>query len=243
MKTDIVGRLNKMSIKKKVAIPIIRKIGTLCYKLYPDKTAFRKFVFSGIYNTCWWSREESLSGAGSNLAQTEVIAREIPKLAQELGIKVLLDAPCGDFYWMRHLKLNIDKYIGVDIVSEIIKKNQEKYGRENREFMLKDIISDSLPEAHMILCRDCLVHFSYNDIFHTIKNIKKSRSTFLLTTTFTGWAENKNILTGEWRPLNLQLAPFNFPEPVKIINEKCSEFEGIYADKSLALWKIEDLPG
>ena len=44
-----------------------------------------------------------------------------------------------------------------------------------------------------------------------------------------------------WRPLNLELSPFDFPKPLKIINEKCTEYNGIYADKSLGLWLLDDI--
>jgi hypothetical protein len=43
--------------------------------------------------------------------------------------------------------------------------------------------------------------------------------------------------------LNLQYAPFLFPAPLAVINESCTEAGGDYADKSLALWRVEDLPG
>ena len=94
----------------------------------------------------------------------------------------------------------------------------------------------------MIFCRDCLVHLSFNKIFNAINNIKKSNSKYLLTSTFPARRKNRNIFTGGWRPLNFQLKPFNFPTPLMIINERCSETGGKFFDKSLGLWKIEDLP-
>jgi hypothetical protein len=46
---------------------------------------------------------------------------------------------------------------------------------------------------------------------------------------------------GKWRPLNMQLPPFNFPNPICIINEKCTEGEGEFKDKSLGLWRLKDI--
>lgn len=142
---------------------------------------------------------------------------------------------------MQRLETELDKYIGVDIIPEIITQNLAQYATGKCIFMIRNIISDILPQADMILCRDCLVHFSFRDIFLTLKNFKKSASTFLLTTTFTQRFRNDNILTGEWRPLNLELAPFNFPRPLEIIKEGCSECNGSYMDKSLGLWKLDDI--
>ena len=107
--------------------------------------------------------------------------------------------------------------------------------------MEMDITTDGLPQADLVLCRDCLVHFSYEQIFRALKNFKDSRSEYLLMTTFAGRQSNSDIVTGDWRPLNFRISPFNLPEPFKVINEKCTEEGGRYADKSLALWRLADV--
>ncbi|HEX8999730.1 MAG TPA: class I SAM-dependent methyltransferase, partial [Blastocatellia bacterium] len=81
-----------------------------------------------------------------------------------------------------------------------------------------------------------------NDAIAALRNFKRSKSEYLLTTTFPKTEVNEDILTGEWRPLNLQRAPFNFPEPLRLINERCTEEGDRYADKSLGLWRLSDLP-
>lgn len=93
-----------------------------------------------------------------------------------------------------------------------------------------DITKDRLPTGDLILCRDCLVHFSLSD------NFKASQSRYLLTTTFTNLTFNQEIRTGSWRPLNLEIEPFNFPKPILVINENCTEGEMNFTDRSLALW-------
>jgi hypothetical protein len=93
----------------------------------------------------------------------------------------------------------------------------------------------------LILCRDCLVHFSFDDIFKALNNLRASGSRFLLTTTFPTRQENQPIPTGKWRPLNLERAPFFLPPPLTILNEGCTENGGEYADKSLGLWQLDDV--
>jgi hypothetical protein len=39
----------------------------------------------------------------------------------------------------------------------------------------------------------------------------------------------------------LQLPPFNFPKPLKLIDEKCTEYNGKFADKHLGLWLLNDI--
>jgi hypothetical protein len=94
----------------------------------------------------------------------------------------------------------------------------------------------------LVLCRDCLVHLSNAHIRDAIENLRASGSTWLLTTTFRAHDQNGDLDDGDWRPLNLERPPFGFPPPVAVVNEGCSEHDGAFADKSLGLWRIADLP-
>jgi Capsular polysaccharide synthesis protein/Methyltransferase domain len=198
-------------------------------------------VFTKIFQNNRRIRDESVSGPGSSLEQTVEIRQRLPVLFEDLKVRSLLHAGCGDFHWMKHLMLGIEQHIGVDIVQELVEHNQRMLGGSNRTFVKLDITRDSLPQVDLILCRDCLVHFSFQEVFNALRNFKKSQSTYLLTTSFTGARPNTEITTGSWRPLNLQLPPFNLPPPLRVINEKCTEAGGIYADKSLGLWRLQDL--
>ncbi len=205
------------------------------------KFTSREKKFANIYKTNWFGGDESISGPGSSLEQTQVIRGELPKVIQAFKIRKLIDAPCGDFNWMQEAVLDIDKYIGIDIVPEIIDSNRAKYGNNKREFLVIDIVKGTLPEGDLALCRDCFIHLSYRDIFSAVRNFHKSGTKYLLTTTFTGLKENRDIVSGRVRPINLQRQPFNFPTPLLLINEHCTEGGGKYADKSLGLWKIEEI--
>jgi hypothetical protein len=197
-------------------------------------------VFSTMYAKKLWGGNESRSGGGSGLEQTKQIREQLPSLVNQLNIKKILDAPCGDFHWMKEVELEVDEYIGADIVDEVVADNAKKYADQARRFVVLDIMNDTLPAADLILCRDCLVHLSFRDASNVIHNFKQSKSRYLLTTTFTEQGGNTNIQTGEWRPLNLQKAPFNFPEPIKLIREDRVPENGF--DKCLGLWRIADLP-
>ena len=61
----------------------------------------------------------------------------------------------------------------------------------------------------------------------------------MLATTFTGPEENTDIPTGSWRPLNLEVAPFNFPKPIALIEDYWEEDK--YPYKRLALWEVDSL--
>lgn len=199
-------------------------------------------TFRLIYRKNFWGGNESVSGPGSGGGQTEALKVRLPRLLEELNVERLLDLPCGDLSWMKELDFPVNFYIGADIVPELIEKNRERFGEENRDFRVLDLTSDPLPGADLILCRDCLVHLSFADIARAVRNLKNSSITWMLTTTFPGCTRNEDIDTGDWRVLNLELPPFHFPEPRRLINEECTEGDGRFRDKSLGLWRIRDLP-
>jgi hypothetical protein len=139
---------------------------------------------------------------------------------------------------MQDVELGIDRYIGADIVDQIVEENSRRFASEGREFVKLDLVRDDLPQVDIVFCRDCLVHLSFSDIEGALRNIKRSGSRYLLTTTHIDREYNRDILTGEFRPLDLQLAPFHFPDPSTMIDEGWDEIR----DKRLGLWAIADLP-
>jgi hypothetical protein len=201
----------------------------------------RRLIFSRIYSSNTWDGEDSISGPGSNLEQTRVLVAELPGLLDRFDVHSVLDIPCGDFHWMRHVCLDGIAYTGADIVSPLIEKNKRAYESETIHFRTLDLIKGPLPRADLILCRDCLVHLSFKDIWSALQAICDSGATHLLTTTFTRRDNNQDIVTGHWRRLNLQAVPFMFPAPLEVLNEGCTEGGGENDDKSLGLWKIEDI--
>ena len=192
-------------------------------------------IFSDIYENNLWGNAESASGRGSTLERTSVIRRELPALLAELGARTLLDAPCGDFNWMRQTNLGEVTYLGTDVVPSLISRNRRLFGGDGRKFLTLDITADSLPAVDVILCRDCFIHFSFRDIRAALVNFQQSNSEFLFATTHTLVQAHRDIATGQGRNVNLQLPPFNFPEPLKIIVEDSE------SAKCLGLWRLDQL--
>ena len=200
-----------------------------------------RLIFENIFQKNGWGNKQSLSGPGSTLQHTEFIIKSLPEILKRLGVKKFLDCPCGDFNWMKHVDFNGIEYIGGDIVGDLIKLNNASYANAGRSFLRVDIIKDDLPEADCIFVRDCLVHLPFTDILKFIKNLKKTKIPWLITTTFPGREANSDIQAGRWRPLNLEVLPFNFPMPSCYIFEHCSESGGKYRDKSLGVWDVSKL--
>jgi len=206
---------------------------------FKGKTA--EEIFTGIYKSNIWLNEESVSGNGSSLEQANEIITKLPAILNKFGIKTLLDIPCGDFNWMRYVINEGINYTGVDIVEEIIDADNKKYALPNVKFIKADICKDVFDKHDLVLCRDCLVHFSFDDIKQALANIKTSGSKYFMTTTFTEQKTNKDIHTGGWRPLNFEIEPFGLGAPVALLNEKCTEADNNFTDKCLAMWEVEKL--
>jgi hypothetical protein len=94
---------------------------------------------------------------------------------QVSSIHTLLDAPCGDFNWIRHFDLPVERYIGVDIVPELVLANRAKALSRQQRFMIADIVCDPLPRADLTLFRDALIHLSIDEIFATLHHFRLSR--------------------------------------------------------------------
>lgn len=198
--------------------------------------------FTLFFETNCFGSEESVSGQGSTLAQTERLRIKLVELLKKLEVKTFLDAPCGDFNWLKHIDYEFDQYIGIDIVEKIIIDNNAKYANETYSFACLDICRSPLPRTDLVFCRDVLVHLDFENSLTALKNFKSSGAKYLLTTTFTDREDNVDLKDEMiWRTLNLEKGPFHFPRPVYLLNEECTEGDGNYADKSLGLWLLEDL--
>jgi hypothetical protein len=144
---------------------------------------------------------------------------------------------------MKLVELPVERYLGIDIVPELVEQNLRRFADMKHAFALADFTRAELPRMDVVLCRDCLVHFAFEDVRAALRNFARSGARWLLTTTFVGERANTEIETGGWRPLNLQRPPFDFPAPERVIDEQCLHSGRIYVDKRLGLWRAEDLAG
>lgn len=193
--------------------------------------------FDVIFEQNVWLGEESRSGTGSSLEATEVVRKEIPQVISSLGAHKFLDVPCGDCNWISHLDWRDVDYLGVDISQKAVDHNRVKY--PHLRFTCLDLRIDTLPTSDLVFCRDCLGHLSLADCWSAIHNIRRSGSTYLLTTTFQKKHNRDKVTGSDWTPRSLCEPPFNFPEPLRLISE--NHDQPGFTDKSLGLWRISDL--
>jgi len=201
-------------------------------KLLPRRT-----VFWLIHYMNHWSSEESRSGPGSTLRATDDLRRELPELIKEFAVKSMLDAACGDFHWMSTIDLPC-QYIGSEIVGTLVNRLSGAYGSPTRRFIQRDICRDQLPNVDLIFCREVTIHLPTKDVLAALRNFRASGSTYLLITHHFKVKQNGDIPVGGWRAINFTLPPFSFPEPLRLISEGNADQD----DKTMGLWRLDDLP-
>ena len=199
-------------------------------------------VFKEIYADNLWNDAESRSGPGSTMAQTASLRPALEKLLANRKVTRFLDAPCGDFHWMRAVPTPPGMhYIGGDIVPALIADTQAAYGSDLRSFQVLDITTGPLPPADLWMCRDCLFHLSYADIARALARFVESGIPLLLTTTYplqpNDPFDNRDIVTGDARRIDLSRDPFNFPEPA----ERLSDLTPGASPRELGLWTREQV--
>ena len=183
----------------------------------PDATASRS-KFDAIATGNLWGSNESLSGAGSEIARTERYRQGLVEFVRDRGFRSMFDAPCGDLNWM-HLALeqmDVD-YVGGDISPALIEMNKARFPQ--LKFVEFDITSDPFPGADVWHCRDCLFHLSYRDVDLALRNFVKSDIPYALITNHRGLIRNVDIETGGWRYIDLRRAPFNLPAPQAMLED------------------------
>ncbi len=182
--------------------------------------------FTKIFETNYWGDLQSYSGPGSNIKNTRNLTKELNKIIKRYKIKSIVDAPCGDFFWINKvIKQNNLKYLGIDIVDDLIRLNKKKYQNNRIKFFNYDILENRIPECDLIICRDFLFHLSTKDIKKFFRNLKKSKFKYILISNHAlnnNITINKDIQSGDFRKINLFKEPFNLKRNFDFfINDYC----------------------
>ena len=163
--------------------------------------------FNDVYRTNAWNGAESLSGPGSGLIPTTHLRRLLVDLVAGYDVRTVIDAACGDGYWMPDLP----GYVGLDVAPEAIRLARLR--NPHRTYMVGNIATMKLPRADLVIIRDAIQHMSFADGLAALASIRRSRSRYLLASTYVG-GENVNIETGAdaYSP-DLTAPPFSLPFP------------------------------
>ena len=193
-------------------------------------------VFREFYEKGWWGSGESKSGRGSEIETTLIFRNELEKwLAAHLDVNSILDAPCGDFNWMRALKWPRKiEYIGADIVPDLVTELIERYEEPGRRFLHLDIAVDEIPDVDLWLCRDALFHFPFEMGKKVIEQFTSSKIKYFMSTTFPTVVNDADCKLGGYHHVNLETAPFNLGPPLSLLRDPGENNQG---HRFVGVWK------
>ncbi|MBF0184330.1 MAG: hypothetical protein HQM06_08065 [Magnetococcales bacterium] len=190
-------------------------------------------VFTQIYDENLWKAWDTRSGPGSSWEATLTLRQAMADLFKELGVRILVDAGCGDLVWLADITTDLELYLGFDMVPGLIERNRVLYShRKNHFFNVADMSRDRLPRGDAVLCRNLLTHLPNALVSDTLRNLKQSETRYLLATTFPD-KKNRDIEAGQWRPVDLTAPPFSLPPARQLLPDGQ---HGAW----LGVWKMAD---
>lgn len=160
---------------------------------------------------------ESIAGYGTTKDGCSKLISELPRIFKQYNITSVLDAACGDFYYMQYVDLTNINYIGIDFVQEQIDMNKRNY--PNYDFRVLNMAADVMPKADLVISRDTLIHISNTNIKRFLKSCYDSGCKYLLTTNFPEVTNQELGGILGWRNVNFDQDPWNF-SAVESVSEK-----------------------
>jgi SAM-dependent methyltransferase len=163
-----------------------------CSRLRPDSSLAcycRRKTFQIVYREKLWgttSNARFFSGIGSHsepaAIYVDTMATIISTGLRDLQtIATIVDLGCGDFSVGARLleRLPGVKYIGCDVVPELIKYNCDRYESKRVQFRTVDIVSQSLPDGDICLVRQVFQHLPNRDIECVLSKLRKYQAVFV----------------------------------------------------------------
>jgi len=115
------------------------------------------------------------AGGGVTSRRAAVYASSVLAFAREHGVRNIVDLGCGDFTVGARLVEGGLGYVGVDIVPDLVARNERLFGRDGVRFVCRDIIADELPDGDLCLVRQVLQHLSNAQIEGVLRNVERYR--------------------------------------------------------------------
>jgi hypothetical protein len=162
--------------------------------------------FSTIYQEDLWTHG---SGPGSLPVHTIEYRAFLERFISQNAITSVTDLGCGDWQSSRLINWKDVHYVGLDVVSWIIDRNNAEFGSQTIEFRhLMNL--DDLPGGDLCICKEVMQHLP-NEIVQLHLDLIAERYRFALITNYVEPESecNIDIDVGGSRPLRLDRAPFN----------------------------------
>jgi len=213
-------------------------------KAWPTRNAMEQ-----IYEMKLWGDNNSEFYSGDGSHHPEIVNPYITAVTAFLisfeSPLVVCDLGCGDFNIGQELVKHTEKYIAVDIASNLINFNKNKFKNEKLEFHCLDIAVDDLPFGNCALIRQVLQHLSNVEVQNILHKLKMYKYVILTEHIPNGeFTPNKEIISGQGTRLksqsgiNIFTAPFNFKVKAqkKVLAIRLNNSEGLIVTSLLTIF-------
>ena len=204
-------------------------------KPWPTKDAMEQ-----VYQKKLWGDNASKFYSGSGSHQPEIVTPYITAISSFLSSFTtpitVCDLGCGDFNVGKQLVPYVQKYVAVDIVTDLINYNIDKFKDQKLTFQCLDIAVDNLPTADCALVRQVLQHLSNAEIQSILNKLAAYKYVVITEHVPNGlFTPNKEIISGQGTRLKKQSGvdllkpPFNFKvkEKNEVLSLQLNDGKGI----------------
>ena len=150
---------------------------------------YRRRQFSNVYKWSSWGNapdSKYFSGIGSAGPAARMYVERMSQILASIFDRAaapvtIVDLGCGDFRVGSELVRRLDgaRYVGCDIVSEVIEENTRKFASDRVRFQCLDLVSESLPEGDVYLVRQVFQHLPNADIAVALAKLSSRRHVFI----------------------------------------------------------------
>jgi SAM-dependent methyltransferase len=171
--------------------------------LAPDREAFRRHYDVALSD---WGGH---SGAGSDAFHTTPYRAFVDRFMRMNGVRNVVDVGCGDWQFSRLMNFDGIDYLGLDVVPELVARNQERFGGPGRRFAEMPATLANVPGGDLLLMKDVLQHLPDATIAAFATEVVPRFRWALLTNSFEKLDTPRNTDTeaGGFRCLDLAAAP------------------------------------
>lgn len=166
-------------------------------------------AFKEVYQDGRWGFG---SGHGSLPRTTKPYRLFLQEFLETNRVRSVLDYGCGDWQFSRLIDWRGAVYYGVDVVPTVVDRNRGLYGRPGIEFLLSPKDPSHLPDADLLICKDVLQHLPNADVQTFLDEVAPRFPMSLIINDAAGPGNahelNMEISAGEWRPVDIRVAPF-----------------------------------
>jgi len=190
----------------------------ICPQLVSKQTADPETVFSDIYQRAGWScneRGEGTSGIGSTVRNAQPYMGFLEQFIREKKIKTVVELGCGDWEFSQYINWGDVRYIGYDVVKNVVDRDTKLFGNKQIKFRHADILEMKVPKADLVICKDVLAHLPNKDVERLLAKLGHIRYCLFTSCvcTLEGPSDtynlNQDIALGEFRQLDLAKPPFS----------------------------------